>query len=160
MTGLEDNTPAIPDPSIGMDLDLQAVAESPEHEAEDLAWGNDPATATWAPLMAEVPSSPQNSLLALTQGNSSILVQIGAVPRRSSYTSAILNQPPALHLHPAYSAPSGRRATNSSEKSFPTVPQQQVPAPRAPRQVSYTWAFKTVGTRRLTSGYRAPCSRS
>ncbi|KAH4001229.1 hypothetical protein HBI56_010660 [Parastagonospora nodorum] len=53
MTGLEDNTPAAPDPSTGMDLDLPPVAESPEHEAEDLSWSNDPATATWAPLMAE-----------------------------------------------------------------------------------------------------------
>ncbi|EAT91791.1 hypothetical protein SNOG_00296 [Parastagonospora nodorum SN15] len=142
MTGLEDNTPAAPDPSTGMDLDLPPVAESPEHEAEDLSWSNDPATATWAPLMAEVQSPPQNSLLALTKGTSSFSVQIGAVPRRSSYTSAILNQSPPLH--PAPSAPAGRRATSSSEKSCPTVPQQQVPAPLVPKQVSYTWAYRRV----------------
>jgi hypothetical protein len=54
MSGLEDDTPAIPDPNIGMELDLQPVVESPEAETEDLPWGNDPATATWAPMMAEV----------------------------------------------------------------------------------------------------------
>ena len=57
MTGLEDNTQAVPDRDMSMDLDLQPVAQNPEHDAEELPWGNDPATATWAPMMAEVPSS-------------------------------------------------------------------------------------------------------
>jgi hypothetical protein len=48
---------AIPDPNIGMDLDLEPVAESPEQEEEELPWGNDPATASWAPMMAEVNTS-------------------------------------------------------------------------------------------------------
>lgn len=60
MTGVEDNTQAVLDPSTGMDLNLQPVTESPEQEAEDLPWGNDPATATWAPMMAEVPSLFKN----------------------------------------------------------------------------------------------------
>jgi hypothetical protein len=58
MTGMEDDIPAVPDPSAGMNLDLQSVAESPEEEAEDLPWGNDPSTATWAPMMAEVNYPP------------------------------------------------------------------------------------------------------
>jgi hypothetical protein len=56
MTGLEVGTPAISDPNVGLDMDLEAVAESPGEEAEELPWGNDPATATWAPMMAEVNS--------------------------------------------------------------------------------------------------------
>jgi hypothetical protein len=54
MAGSEVDMPAVPDPNIGMDLDLEPVSESPEREAEELPWGNDPATATWAPMMAEV----------------------------------------------------------------------------------------------------------
>jgi hypothetical protein len=58
MSGLEDDTPAVPDSNMGMELDLQPVAEGPGEETEDLPWGNDPATATWAPMMAEVNTSP------------------------------------------------------------------------------------------------------
>ena len=58
MTGLENDTAAVPDPSAGMDIDLQPVTQSPEQETEDLPWGNDPATATWAPMMAEVTTLP------------------------------------------------------------------------------------------------------
>jgi hypothetical protein len=58
MTGLEVDSPVIPDPNAGMELDLEPVAESPEDNTEELPWGNDPATATWAPMMAEVSRSP------------------------------------------------------------------------------------------------------
>jgi hypothetical protein len=58
MSGLEDDTPVVPDPNMGIELDLHPVVESPEEETEDLPWGNDPATATWAPMMAEVNTSP------------------------------------------------------------------------------------------------------
>jgi hypothetical protein len=66
MTGLEIDSPMIPDPNAGMDLDLEAVAESPEEETEELPWGNDPATATWAPMMAEVNSAPRPRYTVLT----------------------------------------------------------------------------------------------
>lgn len=62
MTGSE--MPEAPDPNIGMDLD--PVAESPEQEAEELPWGNDPATATWAPMMAEVTYSARSTYYPLT----------------------------------------------------------------------------------------------
>ncbi|CAN9288064.1 unnamed protein product [Alternaria alternata] len=40
---------------VEMELDLQPVRESSEEgEAEDLPWGNAPATATWAPMMEEI----------------------------------------------------------------------------------------------------------
>jgi hypothetical protein len=65
MTGSEADMPAIPDPNIGVDLDLEPVAESPEQE-EELPWGNDPATATWAPMMAEVNISPLYTHATLT----------------------------------------------------------------------------------------------
>jgi hypothetical protein len=69
MTGLNMDSPAVPDPSIGLELDLEPVVESPdeEEEEEELPWGNDPATATWAPMMAEVNSSPRVAYMALTQ---------------------------------------------------------------------------------------------
>ncbi|KAH7381579.1 hypothetical protein BKA66DRAFT_119699 [Pyrenochaeta sp. MPI-SDFR-AT-0127] len=55
MTDLDD--PAVPDSNIGMSLDLEPVAESPEEAEkadEELPWGNEPATASWAPMMAEI----------------------------------------------------------------------------------------------------------
>lgn len=50
MTGSE--MPSAPEPNMGMELD--SVAEIPEDETDELPWGNDPATATWAPMMAEI----------------------------------------------------------------------------------------------------------
>jgi len=62
MSDVEVGIPASPDSNLGLGLDLEPVVESPEQEAEELAWGNDPATASWGPLMAEVNGIP---LLAL-----------------------------------------------------------------------------------------------
>ncbi|KAJ4373781.1 hypothetical protein N0V83_002520 [Neocucurbitaria cava] len=46
---------AVPDLNLGLNLDLEPVVESPEEdEVEDLTWGNDPATASWGPMMAEI----------------------------------------------------------------------------------------------------------
>ena len=51
--------PSIPDPNMGLELDLEPVAESPEEDVEEMPWGNDPATASWGPLMAEVTHTSQ-----------------------------------------------------------------------------------------------------
>lgn len=60
MTVLTDlDGPIAPDPNLGLGMDFEPVVESPEEEeTEELPWGNDPATATWAPMMAEVISNP------------------------------------------------------------------------------------------------------
>jgi hypothetical protein len=79
MTGLEVESPITPDPNAGMDLDLQPIAGSPEEETEELPWGNDPATATWAPMMAEVNSSPRLMSARLTQATSRSSGPIGDV---------------------------------------------------------------------------------
>lgn len=43
------------DTDLGMPLDLAPVEEpAKEDDVEELSWGNDPATAAWAPMMAEV----------------------------------------------------------------------------------------------------------
>ena len=42
-----------PDMNLGMNLE-PLVASSENDDAEALPWGNEPATATWAPMMAEV----------------------------------------------------------------------------------------------------------
>jgi hypothetical protein len=57
MTDLDRDAPDAPDPNVGLELDLERVVESPEEE-EELPWGNDPSTATWAPMMAEVRKNP------------------------------------------------------------------------------------------------------
>lgn len=56
MTVMTDaDAPAAPDLNPGLHLNLEPVVESPEEkEVEELPWGNDPATAAWAPMMAEV----------------------------------------------------------------------------------------------------------
>lgn len=51
-------TPSAQDPNFSMHMELEPVAESPEEEVEQLPWGNDPATSSWAPLMAEVKTTP------------------------------------------------------------------------------------------------------
>jgi hypothetical protein len=67
MTGLEVDIPVSPDAKFGLNLDLEPVVESPEEEAEELAaWSNDPATATWAPMMAEVKSALHLACARLT----------------------------------------------------------------------------------------------
>lgn len=66
MTVMTDvDAPAAPDMSLGLNLNLEPVAEGPEEEVEEMVWGNDPATAAWAPMMAEV--SP--ALSSLTREN-------------------------------------------------------------------------------------------
>jgi hypothetical protein len=43
------------DPNSGLRTDLElAAARRGDDDAGDLPWGNEPATATWAPMMAEV----------------------------------------------------------------------------------------------------------
>lgn len=49
-----DSPPTAPDPTLGLDLSLEAVVESPDTEEMEDPWSNDPATASWAPMMAEV----------------------------------------------------------------------------------------------------------
>jgi hypothetical protein len=66
MTGLGADSPITLDSKTGMNIDLQAVTESSEEEIEELPWGNDPATATWAPMMAEVDRSPRMMSIILT----------------------------------------------------------------------------------------------
>jgi hypothetical protein len=59
MTVMTDvDMPVASDSNLGMSLDLGPVVESPEEEdeEEELPWGKDPATATWAPMMEEVPT--------------------------------------------------------------------------------------------------------
>jgi hypothetical protein len=54
LSDMEVDIPAIPDPNIGLEMSLELVVESPQEDVEDLPWGDDPSTASWAPLMAEV----------------------------------------------------------------------------------------------------------
>ena len=112
---------------VEMELDLQPVRESSEEgEAEDLPWGNAPATATWAPMMEEVRSSVSihRFLCRLTRYFYRSSAQTGVVPRRLSSTSAIQTTQPRTFPP---SAPSGKRATSSSPKSSPTIIVPQVP---------------------------------
>jgi hypothetical protein len=68
MTVLTDlDGPVAPDPNLGLSMDFDPVVESPEEEeVEELPWGNDPATATWAPMMAEVCTDSSRSYAQLT----------------------------------------------------------------------------------------------
>jgi hypothetical protein len=52
LTDMDMNASDDPDPNVGLKLDLERAMESPAEE-EQLPWGNDPSTATWAPMMAE-----------------------------------------------------------------------------------------------------------
>lgn len=62
MLDTEMDVPAITAPSIAHDLDLVPVIESSVGNEENLPWGNDPATSSWAPLMVEVAARPLSSV--------------------------------------------------------------------------------------------------
>ena len=82
---------------VEMELDLQPVRESSEEgEAEDLPWGNAPATATWAPMMEEVRSSVSihRFLCRLTRSFYRSSAQTGVVPLQQSSTLATQTTPP------------------------------------------------------------------
>jgi hypothetical protein len=65
MTELDMEDPIAPDPNVGLDLELEQVVGSPEEE-EELPWGDDPSTATWAPMMAEVCKNDYSKYTLLT----------------------------------------------------------------------------------------------
>jgi hypothetical protein len=109
MAGSDADMPAIPDPDIGMDLDLEPVAESPEQEAEELPWGNDPATATWAPMMAEVNTALQHTRITLTIF---ALIDLRAQLALSLSSSPPHRQPRALDIFPV-------------ERNVPSVEEKQ-----------------------------------
>jgi hypothetical protein len=105
-----------------MEHNLQPVRESSEEgEVEDLPWGNAPATATWAPMMEEVRFAGPMPYLPclLTPLDYRSLAQTGVIPPQLSSTSATQTPQPPQPLPP--SVPSGKRATNSSAKSSPTI---------------------------------------
>jgi hypothetical protein len=126
MTDVDMDAPAAPDPNMGLDVELEPVVESPEEEEEEeeLPWGNDPATATWAPMMAEVNSTLCFQDTMLTWATIRSLAPIGDVPLLFS-TSAIPN--PQYHPPRKHCVLCGRKATSFLGKSFPTA-QQQVPS--------------------------------
>lgn len=91
---------AVPDLNLGLNLDLEPVVESPEEdEVEDLTWGNDPATASWGPMMAEVRLLLHLYYLRETDSKTRSSDPTGGVHRPWCSTSA--NQiPPPHHHHP------------------------------------------------------------
>jgi hypothetical protein len=81
MNDIDMDAPTAPDPNMGLDVELEPVVESPEEEEEELPWGNDPATATWAPMMAEVNSTLYFPDTILTWPPTRSLARTGDVPR-------------------------------------------------------------------------------
>jgi len=54
MSDGESDIPAVPSANRDSEMHIETVVKSsPEEIEEEMPWGNDPATATWGPLMAE-----------------------------------------------------------------------------------------------------------
>jgi hypothetical protein len=60
MSDVEPDISIVPSGNNDFEMHVEPIVKSPEEVEEEMPWGDDPATATWGPLMAEVSDALNN----------------------------------------------------------------------------------------------------